>query len=43
MNTAKKQKKRKYTQPILKKYGSVKEITLKTGSQSDFGSNFFQA
>ncbi|SOE23571.1 hypothetical protein SAMN06298216_3956 [Spirosomataceae bacterium TFI 002] len=36
-------KKRKYSTPKLTKHGNVENITLKTGSQADFGSNFFQA
>lgn len=35
--------KKKYVAPKLKKIGGIKHITLKTGSQADFGSNFFQA
>ena len=31
--------KRKYSKPSLKKLGSIKKITLKTGSTSDFGGN----
>jgi hypothetical protein len=36
-------KKKKYTQPKLNRIGKVSQITLKIGSQADFGSNFFQA
>jgi hypothetical protein len=32
-------KKKKYTKPKLKKLGSVNNLTLKTGSLSDFGGN----
>ncbi|WP_204356489.1 hypothetical protein [Arcticibacterium luteifluviistationis] len=35
-------KKRSYTRPSLKKLGKVSNLTLKTGSVSDFGSNQFQ-
>ncbi|MGR3809173.1 lasso RiPP family leader peptide-containing protein [Jiulongibacter sp. NS-SX5] len=35
-------KKKAYSKPKLRKLGSVKELTLKTGSVSDFGSNQFQ-
>ncbi|SOE21742.1 hypothetical protein SAMN06298216_2198 [Spirosomataceae bacterium TFI 002] len=38
-----KNQKRKYNKPVLKKIGKVENITLKTGSQADFGSNFFQS
>lgn len=31
-----------YQKPILKKIGSVSKITLKGGSQPDFGGNFYQ-
>jgi hypothetical protein len=31
--------KKKYTKPKLKKLGSVNNLTLKTGSLSDFGGN----
>jgi hypothetical protein len=31
--------KKKYQKPELKKLGSVKKITLKTGSTGDFGGN----
>ncbi|MGR3812169.1 lasso RiPP family leader peptide-containing protein [Jiulongibacter sp. NS-SX5] len=31
-----------YQKPVLKKLGTVKNLTLKTGSVSDFGSNQFQ-
>lgn len=35
--------KKKYITPKLINLGKVTKITLKTGSQSDFGSNRFQA
>ena len=35
----KKEIKKKYEKPVLKKLGSVKKITLKTGSTGDFGGN----
>ncbi|WP_255067251.1 hypothetical protein [Lacihabitans sp. LS3-19] len=31
--------KSQYNKPMLKKLGSIKKITLKTGSTSDFGGN----
>lgn len=34
--------KKKYLKPFLKHHGKVKNITLKTGSVADFGSNQFQ-
>lgn len=40
INSGQKQK-RTYCKPSLKKYGSVKKITLKAGSQSDaFGGSY---
>ena len=34
--------KRKYQRPVLHNVGTLKNITLKTGSVADFGSNQFQ-
>lgn len=31
-----------YQKPVLKKIGSITKITLKGGSQPDFGGNFYQ-
>jgi hypothetical protein len=33
--------KRKYTKPTLKKLGKVSKLTLKTGSQTNFGAGRF--
>jgi hypothetical protein len=33
--------KRKYVKPTLKKLGKVSKLTLKTGSQTDFGTGRF--
>ncbi len=33
----------KYQKPILKKMGKMSELTLKTGSLSDFGANKYSA
>ncbi|WP_162628290.1 lasso RiPP family leader peptide-containing protein [Arcticibacterium luteifluviistationis] len=38
----KKLSKKKYKKPVVTKLGTVKNLTLKTGSVSDFGSNQFQ-
>ncbi|SOE22408.1 hypothetical protein SAMN06298216_2846 [Spirosomataceae bacterium TFI 002] len=43
MSGKKEKIKKNYKKPVLRKFGSVSQITLKTGSQADFGSNFFQA
>jgi hypothetical protein len=34
--------KKKYHKPTCIKIGNIKALTLKTGSQPDFGGNFYQ-
>ncbi|MFY7908260.1 MAG: lasso RiPP family leader peptide-containing protein [Emticicia sp.] len=36
----KKEPKRKYVSPVLKKHGSVADLTLKGGSQPDFSNGY---